>query len=1346
MRKLSFFFIFLGLFAQWAIAEITYPQLDIQGFKKWEYKNASVDPSRNYFSGLTQLGGFYPTFTGGPWQERLQLRILGQLSDNLAVTYDLEQQPENPDKFDVKVKYGNSELGFGDLTANFSGNEFVSASKYLNGVMLTAKDSWYDIVAVPSSKLKSQTQNLASQKGTNSRGPYNLGHGSIVEGSERIQLNNITLARNTDYTLDYFEGKITFNRLLNQTDEFKYSYEYTNVLDLFFPSLSKRDFFGLQSRFTIDPDQFGKSLPKEEPALRPASEVFPGAGTLEADILEGEASGRYRLKYSPVSKMSEVLTFMGTTLKKNDDYVIRYDTGEIKLLTRFLPTSAETLSVEYKYYLTTLEAENIPGIGSRGPYRTRYANLNPESENIEIDGRSTVRDLDYSINYTTGDIIFGVVVGPTSQIKITYHRYVMSLPSTTQSKFPKELKLGMTYLKESAKKGTGSPTNTAIETYSGQLLINNSYALNLKNRPILPTSEATISVWLKRGSVSQPLTWEVDFIVPTTEVDPATGFIRVVPNTSLGYITDRADKTDGYRTGTLYFYNHTVNASDEITVTYTYYKTIVGKYSGAGNGSKGPYYLRNTRSIVPGSETLQVWDQGASAITTYTRNASFEGNAGDTGYSINYDTDNPYITFNKELATNKNFQAIFQYLPPLASSGGDISQSAFGFDGSFKIGDLFKIDSSYAKSDSDQVFVAETTIESFVGNGTKSYLLHSTKDLIEGTEQIFVNQQLLNRDIDYYISYTAPGQFNFYYITPTSLDAISVQYNFQSLVGSQSDTKVKSDTAARLGAEAKLFGDTLKLSGTTKRIGFDFSPLGGTAIGVGSEYEEYNANFKPSLNSIYANYSYKYNKSPLGSTRKTFMRSYDNSISAGLNPVNFGKLDLTYRSYNSLDDPLTSSSLHNSDNFQESYSANLVPIEWKREALSFNQKYEFRRTISKTDVVDRGANRSTSNSDFYHLGGGVKFTERLSLDFDYQLNEPIALNSAEATTSHSRAIDKSSSLSLDLTPNFLRKWTARVSFITHDDFKIVPTPETLVTTKNETYHMDLSPFDVLQGALDHNRQEKLSYVTGGENPRTIRTAGTARFSPFSWFSTGVNLAKGETIPETGSANKTTSRTNNYDADYAPISFDKIKLSSRFNVSDGYQTAPLGSALVKTDTRTLSQSYTLFLNPITILPLNFGLTQEDYNNKNNSTTSPVTTETQNQTITASVTFNPPRLSQLSLSADYSKKITRDLRANASRPKTTTNGKASYQVLSLGTLTYDYSEERNQGEVQAGSVVDLDLKKTTQTISFNFTVPIDNPVLSNFLLQASLKQVNYKNYKNSTDDFQASLMSFEGTMNF
>lgn len=1327
----------------------TYPQIDIAGFKKWEHKSVSVSPQSNYFAGLTQLGGYSPTLTGGPWQERLQLRIIGQLSENLSVSYDLDQQPETPEKFDVKVKYYNTELTFGDLNATFSGNEFISTTKSLNGVMLTSKDTWYDIVAVPSAKEQSQTQALTSQNGNNTAGPYNLGHGSIIEGSEQVQLNGVSLARGTDYTIDYFDGKVTFNRILSSTDQFQYSYEYTNVLDLFFPTLSNRDFFGFQSRFTIDPDQFGKTAPKAEPVILSGRDRFPTTGSPEPDVLEQEASGQYRLRSAPVVNFSETLTFMGAQLKKNDDYIIRYDTGEIKLLTRFLPTSEEALSVQYRYAATSQETESIRGIGSYGPYRTRHDNIVPGSERVAVDGKSFVRDLDYKIKYPAGEIIFGVVIGPTSQITVNYRYNVTTTPPSAASKHPKELKLGFTYLKESAKKSTGSPVASAIDIFPGSSVISANYLLNLKNRPILATTEVSLTLILRQGGSSRILTREVDYVVPTVEVDPATGNYIVTPNVPLAYITDRTDPSDGYNTGTIYLLNQTIGASDEVDVSYSYQKNVVGTYNGTGNGSRGPYYFRNVRQFVPGSETVQVWEQGSSAITTYTRNASFDATGGDTGYSLNYNSTNPSITFNNPLGTTKNFQILYQYVPATSTNTGDIAQVAYGFDGGFKIGDVFTIDSSYAKSETDQVFVSEPTAETFAGNGGKTYLLHSPAAIVDGSEKITVNNQLLNRDTDYSIVYTAPQSLTFFYITPTSQDAIAVTYSFQSTSGISSETRVKADTAFRLGAGTKLFGDKLVINGTTKRIGFDFSPLGSTAIGVGSKYDEYNVNFNPGVQSFYTNYSYKFNQNPIGVSRQNFLRTYDNSLAAGLNPGGLAKIDLGYRSFFSLDDPLSPGSLHTSDNLQTSYTGSLAPTDWTRGPLTLTQRYDIRKTTSNNHVVNvNDPNRSSQVTDYYHAGSTLKFTERVGLGYDFQYNEPISYGSQDAVTAHTRAIDNAYTASVDLTSGFLQRWTARASFLNHTDYVFSPAPETASSTKNETYHTDITPFSILTGSLDHNRQERTSYLVGGANPLTLRTSGSTRLTPFSWLAAGLNASKSETIPETGAANKTAGRTIGWDADYTPLSLPILRLNTHFAAIDEKQLAPSGTQPINTKTNTFSQTYNLSLTPLPILPLNVTYNQEDYKNSNDSTTAPVTTETSNNTLTASTSLTLPALPQLTLSGSYTQKITEDKLAKQSRPKYLTNGRASYQVYSWGTLVYELADEINKGEVQAGSVADLDYQKTTQTISLNITIPVDNPVLQNFVVVASLKQVDYKNHKNTagSDDFRASLMTFEGTMNF
>ncbi|MFH1542101.1 MAG: hypothetical protein ABIE84_03305 [bacterium] len=1369
---------FLLLVTSSALAQ-TYPQIDISGFKKWEYKKADINPQVNYFQGLTHLGGYYPTFTGGPWQERLQLRILGQLSEDLSVTYDLEQQPETPERYDVKVTYepkGNTnatgsgiglglgsftELTFGDFQANYSGNEFASASKSLNGVKLETKDSWFDMLLVPSAKLKSQTQKLTTQNGNNTKGPYSLGHGSITENTERIELNNVLLKRNVDYTIDYFEGKVNFNQILTQDDTFKYSYEYTNILDIFFPTLSKRDFFGFQSRVKINPEEFGRAESRQEPAILADRIIFPAATTDEAEITEGEEMGRFLLPHPPVVKFSERINFMGTVLRKDEDYIIRYQSGEIKLLTRFLPSEEELMVVEYQYFGSSTESESIVGIDSRGPYELTNQYLIEESERIEVDGRLYVRDLDYTIDYNAGELIFSQQISKTSQIKADYQHKIMQQATQSASKFPKELTFGTTYLKESAKKGESTAVATVIETIRSSDIINNSNHIYLLNRPFLPTTEAGSQLTVTIDGVG--LTPEVDYTVPATALDAATGLVTVTPEASLAYINDHADPTDGYGTGTILLYDHiTVTSTSQVTVTYTYKKSVVNKYSGTGDGTRGPYYLRNVRNVIPGSETVQVWEQGSSIITTYTRNSSFEADGGATGYAINYDENNPTITFNDELTTTKNFQIIYQYVPPTAFEGGDISQSVYGIDASYKVGDIFTIDTAYAKSETDQVYIAESTIESFSGSGIKTYALHSSKAIIEGTEKIYVNNNLLNRDIDYYVSYTQPGSLTFYYITPTSLDAISVEYQIQSNAGIALGQDVKAGAAYRLGAETKLFGDKLVLGGKTKQIDRNFTPMGGTAIGLGSKYNEYSLAFVPGWHDLNTSYSYKENNNPIGTSRTRFLRAYDNSFSLGLNPRGVSQINLTYRNYKAADDLGSGITTHSSDTEQNSYTLNIVPGIIQRGIFSLSQKYDLQRSISDTDTERDSGTYSQTNTSNDHANLSLKLTDRITIGYDHQASEPktksLRTSSAEAEedSSHRQATDNSYTFSLDLTPTFWQKLTTRISLLNHEEKTLIKdfssTLEVL-STKNETYHVDLIPIQMINLSADRTRQERSTVIIGGINPKTERTSARAKVTPLSWLAAGWNGSQSEVIPETGLNYKTTGRSNAYDIDYNPISLQKVKLTTKFTLSDNNQTAPVGTSdEVQTITNTLAQRYNLNLTFIPRIPIDLGLVLEDYQNNNTHPipSSQIDTKTQNKTITVSSNFSP--LPPLTLSANYNQKtikVEKDLNVSLvgqEKTKTVLDGKAAYQIASWGTVVYNQVREDNGGEIQAGAVTPLDILKVTESYSLNITLPVDNPVLSNFVFTASIKSVDFKNRSNSGDDFKASLATFEGMLNF
>ncbi|MBI5700085.1 hypothetical protein HZC35_07285 [Candidatus Saganbacteria bacterium] len=1425
----------------------TYPKIDVTGFKKWEYRDAKVDPQSNYFLGVTHLGGFSPNVTGGPWQERLQLKILAQLNEKLSVSYDVQQQPESPDLYDVKVNYDNKhELTFGDFTANFSGNEFTTVSKYLNGMMITSKDEGYDFIAVPSAKLKSQVQGLTKQVGNNTKGPYSLGHGSIVEGSERLELNRVLLVRGVDYLIDYLEGKVTFTRILTTADEFTYSFEYTNLLDLFFPALSKKDFFGVQGRFKVDPTSWGKKAPEPTEVIASTSESFPtgGAGlplsgqmitgtvekieitpaeqerlnelefkseqlknnirylyskvpsaqkdqkrlinlkkliaearkdydatqkeikkiagkleilaTMEAvtqprpaatpeavmisqtqeEILEEESSGRYRLRHIPVNIFSETLTFRGQVLRKNEEYTIKYDEGLITLLLPVMPTASDPLTVSYTYPRTESTADIISGMGSRGPYSLSNQNLILRSEKVYVNDRLVIRDFDYYIDYDSGRLMFNYNVSNTSFIKARYRRRIFELPPPPPPpKYKPELTVGATYLRESAKKSVGAATADLVEAFTQSQLAANDNTIYLSHLPMLNQDELTQqakSLILTRAGVT--LVEGVDYAVPSAEVNPITGLVDVSPPALLAFINDRADRSDGYATSTI---KMLTAGSGEVTVLYTYKKAIVGRYTAAGDGGRGPYYIKNYVNLVPGAEVVEVWDAGSPITTKYVRNSSFEANALDLGYSINYYKDTPYITFNKELPANKNFSVTFQYVPPTAPTGGDMAQDVTGFDADFKYGELLGFSGNFARSRTDQVIPQISTIEAVVITApTTRITLNSpgtpTK-VVEGSEKIYVNQYLRNRDIDYIIDYTQ-GVVSFYYITVTSADAVRAEYSYPDPSGAAFGQTEKADSAYKYSVVSKV-GD-ISVAHNAKRIGFDFNPLGGTAIGVGSNYQDFSANLAPQkLWNFKTSLAYRETNNPFGTTQKTFTHNYDRDYNVGMNPLDLVALDFNMRNSEVLGDradPTSTTGPYTADSTLNNYSLSAAPAGYKRGIFTYDQKYDGRRSLSENRLT-----LTKNNSDYFHTNQGMGITERVKLGWDYAISEPVTIVKAttEAETAHSLTRDNSYDLSVDLTFPRVQKWVTYVKLIDHVAETRLPTPNFL-NTKNTTYHMDLTPMERFSTSADYNRQETPSVVTGGKNPLTERTATNVRATPIGTINTGWAYSEDHTVSDTGRESK--GRSNNYTADWAPIQAEKVKFNTNFSYFYRTATTPLGTLESNTDTNTLTQNYDLTLTPLSQVSLTPGFTQENYLN----VTDGAKLESTAQTSKLRVTFSP--YSYLSSTGDYNLKVTSS--AGQNRPKSTIGVRTGWRV-DWGELVWNLDEEDNKGEVQAGGVIpSIDYKKTTNTFSLNFNIPQDNPVLSGVLLTASYKLVNFINNLRALDNFKANLLSFEGTLNF
>ena len=1345
-----------------------YPQLDIQGYKKYEYRRVDVDPIKNYFNALTQIGGFTPTYTGGPWQERLLLKITGKLSERLSVSYDLSQQPEEPDRYDVNVKYDNNTLTFGDLNANFTNNEFASTSKFCNGVMLNLKDSWYDVLFVPSAKVRSQNQGIVSQFGNNTRGPYSLGHGGLIENSERVELNGKLQARNKDYTIDYIEGKITFTNLITDKDEFKYSYEYTNIVDLFFPTLSKRDFFGLQGRVIIDPTTVGKKKMIKSPLIREINYSFPhkfayqptpiihasgealssreAASSEEAVVQSVDSSvneetslGRYSLPFVPMVKFSETVTYKGVQLKRDEDYSVDYQAGKITLTTPDLPSAKEPVTIDYQYFAASREAESFKGDGGRGPYDLKGSSIMEGTENVYINNVPAVKDLDYAIDYDKKKILFTLEIGPATQIDVRYLSkvYEPEPPAPTPDQMS-SLVVGSTFLRESAKKGDPTPLAVNTDIQVGADIIKAGNLIYLSKFPVAATTEASFS--LKKDGVE--MIPGVDYAFPSSEVDPITGHAKVTPPAKLAFLNDRDDLSDGLYTGTIAMLTP-VDPASQYTISYSYKKGVVGKVSGMGTGNRGPYYIRNYRNLVPGIETVQVWDSGSTVITNYIRNSSMDADAGAFGYSISYYKDNAYIVFNEPLSTTKNYQIIFQYIPESGVSGQDISQDIFGVDGSFKMGDTLQVEGQYAHSRSDKVILSSSTSEAFNGNGGKTYLLHSGDDLVENSERVSINGRYLNKDSDYYINYTRPGQVVFFYLSPSSADAISVSYSYLSATGDGGGVTQQDGSALKLDGQVKFLQGKLVTGAALRTTNPDFQPLGSTPIGVGSTLRNANVDYNP-RDDIGMSWAYRQTQDQLGSNRGYYLWGNDNNYSLKINPKNLVDIRLNLRDYWTMDDLIPGQTTHNNDLQQQDWGLTLTPVDVIRGPLKITNTNDLKRSYANTGYVDK-ISQTRQRSDYLRTSWGLSFTERAKLGYSYQISEPfitgIASDGATSVESHTLSRDTSYDLSLDLTPARIQKLTARLNLINHDGLDLTGTTAN-TGTKNEGFHVDFVPLSLLSTSYDRSRIETLTVLQGAQNPKSERTSANATLNPWSFLTVSWDGGWDDSILEIGA--QSSGRSNQYAADYQPLTWSTGNVHMRFTLFDRDALAPSGSYEVNTNTNSFKQEYILSYVPISMVTITPSFIQEDYMNKDDNVTAPISTETVNQTLRCQMTVRP--LTALDVNGNYEMKVTRDKVSSMARNRSVVGAGAVYRMNSWGNLNLGWQDEENGGEVQAGTIMDFDYSKITNDLSLSVTVPQDSSILSSIVLTATYRNVNYRNRKNPSDDFRANLLTFEGTLNF
>ena len=166
----------------------------------------------------------------GPFRQSLNLGVNGKLFNTFNIDANLTNNRVNASLAQLlRLNYDSKKgtrVDLGDVAASLSGNELVPFSRNVQGIRYERDLGGGSKVATVASVTRAVTRrNTLLGQGTS--GPYYLGGGQIVPGTERIYLNGVELSPGKDYRLDYPLGTLYFlgGRIVNRSDTVEYTYE-----------------------------------------------------------------------------------------------------------------------------------------------------------------------------------------------------------------------------------------------------------------------------------------------------------------------------------------------------------------------------------------------------------------------------------------------------------------------------------------------------------------------------------------------------------------------------------------------------------------------------------------------------------------------------------------------------------------------------------------------------------------------------------------------------------------------------------------------------------------------------------------------------------------------------------------------------------------------------------------------------------------------------------------------------------------------------------------------------------------------------------------------------------------
>lgn len=224
-------------------------------------------------------------------------------------------------RFRTEYNAGSTKFTFGNLFLSLQGNQFVSFSRYAQGLQVEHKFGKSGDLVLVTFETPSQIVTDTFQ-GNNSPGPYFLRRSPIVEGSEQVRIDERPLRRGVDYTIDYNYGQIIFATPIPPTSTIAVSYE-----SIGYGGVGR--FIGFRSNWRTGPNsKLGITFLTQNVPFT----VTEKAERFREEFLGNGTTGPFLLQVRPVAVGSEKVFVNGVQQTRDLHYRIDYTAGIVTFL------------------------------------------------------------------------------------------------------------------------------------------------------------------------------------------------------------------------------------------------------------------------------------------------------------------------------------------------------------------------------------------------------------------------------------------------------------------------------------------------------------------------------------------------------------------------------------------------------------------------------------------------------------------------------------------------------------------------------------------------------------------------------------------------------------------------------------------------------------------------------------------------------------------------------------------------------------------------------------------------------------------------------------------------------